>query len=270
MYYTLQCAVQDEDLQNKGFVVILYVVGKNASTGSWNFLKTIHRVRLAVPHRLEAMHLCYDNERWRPFVSGIRFFVDKRVRMRCRVHFGNEERILFQLQTYGIPVAEDSPLRLASGHVSLSGHAEWLQTRQALEIELAESNGAKPRIVLPHRFDVLFGKGTKKVRSHTGNLRALHLVNMWQSRYDGASNRFEKAEISERIIRIIHESNGRFLKWDDDRGWIEVDDETARDKIAHWFRNQRRSKGDKDTSKKTTASKRNRGISETKGLEGYV
>mmetsp|Transcript_17564 Transcript_17564/g.43220 ORF Transcript_17564/g.43220 Transcript_17564/m.43220 type:complete len:472 (+) Transcript_17564:162-1577(+) len=261
LYYTLQCTGQDEDLQHKGVVAILYFAGKKASAISLNLVKDIYRVRLCMPHVLDAMHYCYENKKMRPLVSGLRFFVGKRARMRCRVHFGNQEHILFQLQTYGITIPEDSPLRRVHGDFPLTWHEEWLQIRQAQETELAELGGAKPRIVLPHRFDVLFGRGTK-VRSHTGNIRALHLVNIWQPRYDGASNRFEKAGISERIISMIHESSGRFLKWDEERGWLEVDDETARDKISHWFRNQRRSKADKDTSKKTT-SKRNRSISET-------
>ncbi|CAJ1951278.1 unnamed protein product [Cylindrotheca closterium] len=262
LYYTLQCAVQDEGLRQKGLVVIFYVGGKKAGAVSLDLVRNIYRVRLAVPHRLEAMHYCYDNEKLRPFVSGVRLFMDKRVRMRSRVHFGNEQRILFQLQTYGIPIPENSPFRLVDGEFSMTWHEEWLQIRQAQEVELAESNVGKARIMLLHRFDVLFGKGTN-VRSHTGNLRALHLVNMFQSQYDGASNRFEKAEISERIISIIHESNGRFLKWDQG-SWFEVDDGIARDKISHWFRNQRRSKADKDTGKKGTTPKRNRSISETR------
>lgn len=258
----LQTIVQDEDTQKKGIVALLYFVGKHASAVGLHLVKSLYRIRLAVPHRLEAMHLCYDNKELRPFVSGFRFFIGKRARMRCRVHFGNEEHLLFQLQTFGIPISDDSRFKQVDGDFPTTAHEEWLQIRQAREMEAAQANDEKPLIVLPHRFDVLFGRGTN-VRSHTGNLRALHLVNMWQSRYDGASNRFAKADISERIVGIIQESGGRFLKWDE-TGWMEVDDESARDKVSHWFRNQRRSKVDKDGNKTKAAPKRSRSRTETK------
>ena len=111
-----------------------------------------------------------------------------------------------------------------------------------------EQNSKMFRIIFPHRFDVLFGKD-KRAKLHTGNLRALHLVSMWQSKYEAAGNRYEKTEIAEKIVGIIHESNGRFLKRDGS-GWVEVDDVAAREKISHFFRNQRPkiAKNDRDAS----------------------
>ncbi|CAJ1951276.1 unnamed protein product [Cylindrotheca closterium] len=255
LYYMMQTAMQDENMQRKGIVVILYFVGNDASLFGFNIFKSVFQTRLAVPHRLEAMHICYDSKTLRPIVSGLRFFLDKRGRTRSRIHFGNEKHLLFQLQTYGIPIAEDSPLKRVNGELPLAPHREWLQIRQAQEMKVS-GTGEIPKTLFPHRFDVLFGRGTK-VRSHTGNLRALQLVNMWQSRYDGASYRAVKAEISERIVSIIHQSKGRFLKWEE-TGWVEVDDEAARDKVAHYFRNQRRIKSDHDTNKQSTAPKRTR------------
>mmetsp|Transcript_17565 Transcript_17565/g.43226 ORF Transcript_17565/g.43226 Transcript_17565/m.43226 type:complete len:462 (+) Transcript_17565:1701-3086(+) len=261
LHYTMQAAMQDENMQRKGIVAILYYVGNNyESTFGFNIMKSVFQTRLCVPHRLEAVHLCYNSKALRPVVSGLRFFMDRRGRTRSRVHFGNEKHLLFQLQTYGIPIPDDSPLRQVNGAFSLASHREWLQIREAQEMKVAGTD-EMPKTLFPHRFDVLFGRSTK-VRSHTGNLRALHLVNLWQARYDGAPNRARKAEISERIVGIIRESQGRFLKWEE-TGWVEVDDETARDKIGHYFRNQRRTKTGYDTNKQSIALKRNRNQSLT-------
>ena len=50
----------------------------------------------------------------------------------------------------------------------------------------------------------------------------------------------EKTLIAERIVKDVKNSAGRFLKNDGNGAWIEVDDETARDKISHAFRDKRR------------------------------
>lgn len=42
-------------------------------------------------------------------------------------------------------------------------------------------------------------------------------------------------EIADRIISTIHESYGQFLKWDPNYGWAQVDSDTAREKIGHFF-----------------------------------
>ena len=118
--------------------------------------------------------------------------------------------------------------------MSLEFHKEWLKNRRMLE-ERGSSEGQEI-IILPGRFDVLLGRG-KYTREHTGNLRASHLVEMHRSEYEQAG-KFGKTIIAERILQIIHDSSGRFLKWEH-CGWVEVDDKMARDKISHFFRHLR-------------------------------
>lgn len=89
---------------------------------------------------------------------------------------------------------------------------------------------------VPMRFDVLFGKD-KMSRLHTGNLRAMHLCDMYWDKYE-AAGKYEKTEIAERIVTIIHESSGRFWK-ENDGVWEEATDKEARQKIAHFFRQKR-------------------------------
>ena len=236
MYYVLFSAVKDVETQKKGCIFVLYSVGEKQARFGFQLVQKIYSIRLSVPHITLGMHHCYDDASLRPFVTGLRFALGKRVRRRYRVHFGDEKNILFQLQTYGIPISDGSPLIKVDGKYPLTWHNEWIQIQLAQEASIDQSDEKQPTI-LPHRFDVLFGKGNS-ISGHTGNLRAAHLVSMWQSRYDDSTSRHEKTEIAKTIVQIIHESNGRFLRWDR-HGWVEVDNVAAREKISHFFRNQR-------------------------------
>jgi hypothetical protein len=92
--------------------------------------------------------------------------------------------------------------------------------------------------IVPHRFDVLFGTGTG-LREHTGNVHANRLVASYRPQYDKADKQ-EKTDITWHIVKIIHESyDGRFMKFEENEGWVEVEPGMAREKISHIFRNQR-------------------------------
>ena len=150
---------------------------------------------------------------------------------------GNIEEIQFELLSYGIPM-KHLPIHSESS-CSVEDHLDWLQRRRKQEGSDSE------HIVLPRRFDVLFGRG-KGVSEHTGNLRVGHIVEMHRQRYEQAT-KYRKTEIAERIVKIIHESNGRFLK-QEDGGWEEVADDVARDKISHFFRKLRSTMAKTDAS----------------------
>lgn len=89
--------------------------------------------------------------------------------------------------------------------------------------------------------DVLFGRG-KTVVEHPGNLRFRSIVGVRMEEYEAAS-RLEKTCMTENIVQLVKDANGRFLKRDDGGDWEEVDDETARKKVAHAFRNRRKFHG---------------------------
>lgn len=130
--------------------------------------------------------------------------------------------------------------------------------RQTQEMREVAGTDEKPKTLIPHRFDVLFGRGSK-ARCHTGTLLVIHLVDLWQARYDEAPNRAKKSEISDRIVGIVHESGGKFLKWGGN-GWVEVEDEMARDKVAHFFRNRRKQNQESEETK-SAAPKRSHSLS---------
>merc|ERR1712072_1480247 len=100
----------------------------------------------------------------------------------------------------------------------------------------ATATTAASDIILPRKFDVLFGKG--KSREHVGNLRCAYLVEQHQAEYERA-NRSGKTQIAENIIAMVNESGGRFLKKDGNKCWREVTHTQAREKVSHFFRRLR-------------------------------
>jgi hypothetical protein len=224
---------EGEETQKKGSVLVVVVVGKMARSSNRRFSRAVRKVREGIPKKVVGAHFCYDDWSMRPVVAGLRLFLDKEARRRFRPHYGNHEEITFKLQTFGIPT-KGVPIQ-ENGSLSVAWHHKWLQVRQAQEASESTSGG----VIVPRRFDVLFGRG-KGNRDHTGNMRANHLVEMHQQKRDQA-NKYQKTVIADRIVNIIHESHGRFLKWEDDV-WSEVDHDEAREKISHLFRQLRRKK----------------------------
>ena len=96
-------------------------------------------------------------------------------------------------------------------------------------------------MVVPGPFDVLLGRG-RLIQEHLGNLRYRQMIDEHKDQYDSAS-KLEKTNIAKKVVQLVQASQGRFLKRDEgeDGGgfWIEVDDETAREKVSHSFRNRR-------------------------------
>lgn len=227
MFYTIML---DEEAQCMGVVSIKSNYGVNARHESFSLAKQIYRINSALPKKLGAFHYCYDKTSIKPFMRGVQLFLAKDMRTRFRAHFGNHDKIMFELQTYGIPT-KYHPI-LPDGNILLEWHKEWLQAKRMQE----ESESCLKSVIVPRRFDVLFGRG-KYSREHTGNLRALHLVEMHRTAYERAGKN-EKTAIADRIVQIIHESLGRFLKWEKE-GWVEVDAFVARDKVSHFFRHLR-------------------------------
>ena len=124
------------------------------------------------------------------------------------------------------------------GDLCIQNHWGWLEQRRIHEQSLLQQDGklVSSRVVLvPRRFDVLLGRG-KTASEHTGNLRAFHIVEMNRKRYEQAG-KFEKTQIAEKIVHLIHQSYGRFLKKDPDSEnggsgicWVETSTEEAREK----------------------------------------
>lgn len=250
--------MKDIEAQKEGIVYLMYNYCKHKE--EINFQREIHLLRNALPQRTHACHYCYNDATLRPFVTGIRLFMDPTSRFRLRPHCGTIKELEYELMTFGIPT-DASPMR-TDGTWCTEWHHEWLQTLKTREernrSEQCRSNApTADAIIVPRRFDVLFGRG-KIAKTHTGNLRALHLCEMNYPRYESnITGKYGKTEVAEQIVGIIHESGGRFLKPSDAGGWEEVDDEAAREKISHFFRHMRhkvKAQRERDTSSSDDSS----------------
>jgi hypothetical protein len=95
-----------------------------------------------------------------------------------------------------------------------------------------------PMSVDPQINDVLFGRG-KPIQDRPGNVRFRDIMEWHRPQYD-KGEKSEKTVIAADIVRIVKGEGGRFLKQNENgRGWVEVDDASARVKVSHAFRTRR-------------------------------
>lgn len=274
IYYYGMSTMQDEETLRNGLVWVFYNL--NSFEISKEMMDPLYRVEKSLPARISAVHYCFNDEAMLPFVRGMQLFFAEHDRVRTLAHCGTLEEIQFKLQTFGVPT-EAGPLKM-DGSWSLTWLHEWLRSQRLREgkEEQAETNQTATRsahdlpqqpesqenqvIAVPGRFDVIIGK-TSQARMHTGNRRAIHLCDMYFEKYENAS-KFHKTEVAETIVSIIRQSGGRFIRWEDDEGWIEEKDElVARKKISHFLRYMR-SKVKNGTSKASAPKRPSEGTVE--------
>lgn len=151
-------------------------------------------------------------------------------------------------------------------------------------------------VLAPGPEDVIMGRGRHN-KSKPGNRKLARMLEEYHERYE-ASDKFQKTVIAQDILTAMTESGSRFLirespsggegegegkkkyrKKDRIKGlWVQVTQERARDKIAHDFRNLRRTDASTSTallheeegnlsqqSEAATASKNKRALSGTGG-----
>lgn len=172
---------------------------------------------------------------------------------------------IYILLTFGItalqlPIEPGDDTCNPPNRVRIEAMFEWLHRRRAIEStrlsderpkKKARPNRSSPAcstpssmsldnqtVIEPTEYDVLLGRG-KSSQNHPGNIHFRQLVQSKRDEYEKAKI-MGKTLIAERIILSIHDMQGRFLKQKGGDLWEEVDNETARDKVAHAFRDRRR------------------------------
>ena len=120
--YTMMKILQDEETQKKGLVCVVYNTGKILFNEEFHLIRHVNNIRYSLPDRIVGGHYCYNDPLLRPFIAGMKLLMQKDERTRFRTHFGTDEDILFQLQTYGIDTST-FPLR-QDGTLSTSWHHE--------------------------------------------------------------------------------------------------------------------------------------------------
>ena len=107
----------------------------------------------------------------------------------------------------------------------------------------AQSQRKKDDLILvPAMYDVIMGRGRHN-KKKPGNRKLNDLLEAYQEEYE-RSDKFQKTVLSEVVVAKMIEGGSRFLVREGDKThgmWVEVSLEKARDKVAHDFRNLRRS-----------------------------
>eukprot|EP00934_Nitzschia_sp_Nitz4_P006624 Nitzschia sp. Nitz4//scaffold36_size144017//28036//29659//NITZ4_003069-RA/size144017-snap-gene-0.205-mRNA-1//-1//CDS//3329549405//6614//frame0 len=230
VWYLSMKALEDEATQING-VVWVVILNRDAFRISTQELYCIQRLDMVLPYRNVVGHVCYSDPELRPYVTGCQLFSPEEERYRFRVHFGTRDEIIFELLTFGIP--EECYKMRANGTHDCSDHLQWLALQKAQE---EKDTTVETHIIIPNRIDVLFGK-TAMAKQHPGTLRALHLVESHYESYEQLE-KFDKAQVTEKILHCIRSAGGRFLR-QDNGAWVIVSEGDARKKIAHWFRHSR-------------------------------
>mmetsp|Transcript_22405 Transcript_22405/g.48756 ORF Transcript_22405/g.48756 Transcript_22405/m.48756 type:complete len:531 (-) Transcript_22405:79-1671(-) len=252
LWYFWTCRSRNENAQRNGEVAVAYCEQPRRFNLKYMELGFfVQRLKNAFPVEIQAVHCCGASMSASVFWSAHKLIMDNFTRFRTKEHSGTLEEINFALQTYGVNT-DNSPMQ-PDNTFDTTFYKKWLGAQKQYE----ESNSSRQATLVPHRFDVLFGK-TKLCTHHPGTIRCQLLVDMHWEEYDKQS-RAEKGLIADKIVNIVQESGGRFLKWEGGiatGAWVEVDDKAAREKVTHFFRSRRSKKQKSQNQARTSAPKR--------------
>jgi len=248
-YYVTMVSMEKEEDHKKGVVILVFnMYRENNRTETWKNCTLLWNL----PVRVTAFHICHDGDpKVRILVSLGIMAMGPFSRMHLRVHEGTLMECIYKLLTFGIS-SRQLPIKESDG-VNTDQMIVWVKQRQTIESSRDQQKpkskkARRPKrsspdscssefAVMPGEFDVLLGRG-KSSQNHPGNIRFRQLVESKRDEYERAKV-LEKTLIAERVVQTIRDLPGRFLRQDGDL-WEEVDYETARDKVAHVFRDKRR------------------------------
>ena len=243
----------DEGIQKSGVVLIYYGIEQNGF--SHDQPTKCLDLCSSLPIRIEAAHACYDNPSLAPLFDIATHNMTSECLVRFRVHCGTDLECQDVLKTFGIPIDKKTfPLK-SNGIVDQSHMNQWIQSLNE-ELTRPSRNVASARvpsvssagvssvasgpgsIITPTAMDIIMGRGRRGLRSQ-GNRRYKEMLLAYRSKYD-AGNNFEKTMVAEFVLKRLKNIGCRFIKESGGEGrWVEVLDETARQKISHAFRNLR-------------------------------
>lgn len=103
-------------------------------------------------------------------------------------------------------------------------------------------------------YDVMCGRH-KEAFNNIGNRRFRVTISLSLDRYLSAKTKADKGKEILHIIGIVHQNGGKFIKWDKQRGWIELAEKQAREKCGHALRDMAAAR---DLTKSTKAQSHQR------------
>ena len=246
LYYMVMSAMEDVNSQRSGSVLLFYGLGPEKSYNPRKrelFLKAAKLIS-ALPWRLDAVHFCVpspvkgaDSSSFiiGPFVALVQNAIGKHFRARFRVHCGSHTECQYALMTFGLP-STLLPITSEGQELKRTNHVKWFKRRKAKEKQLAitlkrQSKNAMDMAMhqgefdeslyfngvdLPSQLDVLLGRG-KPLTEHAGNRRLDELVRAYYNEYNATTGKGNHAALSYKLVQIIQNEGGRFLKKSDEK-----------------------------------------------------
>mmetsp|Transcript_14728 Transcript_14728/g.30362 ORF Transcript_14728/g.30362 Transcript_14728/m.30362 type:complete len:289 (-) Transcript_14728:355-1221(-) len=128
-WYMLHAAVESEEAQQHGVVVMLFPHNAKISQFDRELLKiNIVSLQGVIPIRASAIHLCRPPSFFKLVLVFVRLMTSKRTQKRMLVHFGDEKTVLEKIANYGLD--KDMVPTDLGGNVKLDV-VSWLEQRKS-------------------------------------------------------------------------------------------------------------------------------------------
>lgn len=151
-------------------------------------------------------------------------------------------------------MTQDASTTLENNDDNDTASVEATETKSSSTPTTVPAEVSTKSILFPAQFDVLLGRG-RGYHCHVGNIKFRNRVEECKADYENCKSREEKKQMTLQIVQEVQQSwGGRFLR-QDVTGWIIADEEEARLKVSHTFRNLKAKSIGKKNNKKETAGK---------------
>ena len=129
VWYVFHAALEDEETQKKGLIIIVYPKKEKFSQFDHVLAKMImDSLKGYLPIRVSATHLCHPPGWFRIVFPIVKLIMGERLRKRFRVHAGSEKQVLETLAGSGL--TKDHLPSEIGGDIVLD-HTAWLDERKA-------------------------------------------------------------------------------------------------------------------------------------------
>eukprot|EP00339_Tiarina_fusa_P009864 CAMPEP_0117054296 /NCGR_PEP_ID=MMETSP0472-20121206/37631_1 /TAXON_ID=693140 ORGANISM="Tiarina fusus, Strain LIS" /NCGR_SAMPLE_ID=MMETSP0472 /ASSEMBLY_ACC=CAM_ASM_000603 /LENGTH=443 /DNA_ID=CAMNT_0004769833 /DNA_START=135 /DNA_END=1467 /DNA_ORIENTATION=- len=228
--YVVMSALEDEETQRRGMVCLMYHMGDDVAESDADLIEGFSAMR-HLPFKLGCLHMCFGNPWVSAYARTLLGMSGRSFRARARLHSGSHTELQYNLMTFGLPM-DVFPVS-TEGEVK-NGMEKWIAKRQRKEQSLF-NNVLQDfnRVDVPGRWDVLVGKG-KPFQRHVGNVRLRAMVESYIDEYISAP-KGEKHLVPRKVLTVVRQDGGRFLKKEKDGWWVEVSCADALDKVSKLF-----------------------------------
>jgi hypothetical protein len=224
-----------------------------------------------MPIKTISVHACYDDSSLTEIFDEAMAKAETKYLFRLQTHHGSHIECRYSLMTYGLPLGI-LPVN-SDGSVRLEDHEQLLARLEAadsLRLSISPTTGAEqaaypvssneanspvPTALPPGPMDVVLGRGQRGTKM-PGNMLLKRRLEENYNEYN-TGNHITKRRVCEIIYDLMHKAGCRFLEpaESDDppklpngrlkapEAWVELEQVSAVQRIAHKFRNLRSRKG---------------------------